>query len=143
MHCSDIMKTDVKCCAENTSVQAVAQTMRDEGIGFCPICDDEKKPIGTLTDRDITIRLVADNLPASQVKAIEIASPNPIFCRPEDDLEEAQALMRDHEVARIMVCDEEGKVTGVISLSDLAEETDEAAQTLRGVAERDTRPSVH
>jgi len=53
MHCSDIMKTDVKCCSEKASVQSVVQMMRDEGFGFCPICDGEGKPIGTLTDHDI------------------------------------------------------------------------------------------
>jgi CBS domain-containing protein len=143
MRCSDIMKTDVKCCAEDTSIQSVAQTMRDEGIGFCPVCDDEGKPIGTLTDRDIVIRVVADNQPADQVKAHEIATPDPISCRPEDDLDEAQALMRDNQISRILVCDEAGKLAGVISLSDLAEETELAQETLRSVAEREIRPGFH
>ncbi len=144
MRCQDIMKTDVKCCSESEEIQSVARMMRDEGIGFVPICDASMKPVGTLTDRDITIRLLAEGRSYEGVTAGDLMTKQVFSCRPDDDLDEAQSLMSENKVSRILVCDDDGKLVGVISLSDIAErEQKGAAETLRGVSERETRPSVH
>ena len=63
MKCKDIMKTDIECVSPQASVQEAARKMRDQNIGFLPVCEANMKVIGTVTDRDITIRAVAEGLP--------------------------------------------------------------------------------
>ncbi|HZA49460.1 MAG TPA: CBS domain-containing protein, partial [Myxococcaceae bacterium] len=60
MRCEEIMKKDVECVSPQDTVQAAAKRMRDENIGFLPVCDQSKKVQGTVTDRDLAIRVLAD-----------------------------------------------------------------------------------
>ena len=60
--CRDVMKTDVECCAADHTAQCAAKEMRDGNLGFIPICDEDKRVLGVVTDRDLAIRLVAGAL---------------------------------------------------------------------------------
>ena len=138
MRCEEIMKKDVECVSPQDTVQAAAKRMRDENIGFLPVCDQSKKVQGTITDRDLTIRLLADGRPATtQVK--DVMTREVVAIRPQDDLRKAEELMSKNHKSRIMCVDEGGRLVGVISLSDIAqrEEAGRAAQTLRNVSERE------
>ncbi|HZA13106.1 MAG TPA: CBS domain-containing protein, partial [Myxococcaceae bacterium] len=138
MRCEEIMKTDVECVSPQDTAQAAAKRMRDENIGFLPVCDQSKKVQGTITDRDLTIRLLADGRPATtQVK--DVMTREVVAIRPQDDLRKAEELMSKNHKSRIMCVDEGGRLVGVISLSDIAqrEEAGRAAQTLRNVSERE------
>jgi CBS domain-containing protein len=139
MRCEEIMKRDVKTLSPNDTVQRAAVLMRESNTGFLPVCDRDKKVIGTLTDRDIAIRIVAENLPISS--SITTAMTHDIIsCRPEDDLHEAERLMVENRKSRLILVDEADKLAGVISLSDivqLEEEGDRATDTLRGVSSRE------
>ncbi len=66
MMCQDVMKSDVKCASPQTTVEEAAVLMRDEGIGFLPICDEVGGVIGTITDRDITVRVFASGANGSE-----------------------------------------------------------------------------
>jgi CBS domain-containing protein len=138
MLCRDIMKTDVKCVAPTDPVTVAARRMRDENIGFLPVCEDDGTVRGTLTDRDITIRVIAAERPvSSQVK--EIMTPEVVACKETDDVSKAQELLRHYQKSRIMCLDIDNHLVGVISLSDLAETTEqEAAETLRAVSARES-----
>ena len=139
MRCEEIMKHDVAYIAPDDTVEAAARRMRDENVGFLPVCDESKKVIGTLTDRDIAIRMVAEGRPAStQVK--ESLTRDIVACKPTDDIRRAEELMGQHRKSRIMCLDDDGRLAGVISLSDLAQTGDDAwaAQTMRQVTERET-----
>jgi CBS domain-containing protein len=139
MRCEEIMKRDVKTLSPGDTVQRAAVLMRESNTGFLPVCDQDKKVIGTLTDRDIAIRIVAENLPISS--SITTAMTHDIIsCRPEDDLHEAERLMVENRKSRLILVDEADKLAGVISLSDivqLEEEGDRATDTLRGVSSRE------
>jgi CBS domain-containing protein len=114
--------------------------MRDEQIGFLPVWDEARNVIGTVTDRDITIRVVAENEPANQ--SIEpFMTPDVVACRSDDDLAIAQDLMGEMQVSRIVCLDENGELEGVISLSDIAHVGDgtDATATLRSVTVREAR----
>jgi CBS domain-containing protein len=140
MRCEEIMKKDVECVSPQDTVQAAAKRLRDENIGFLPVCDQSKKVQGTITDRDLAIRVLADARPATtQVK--DVMTRESIACRPEDDLKKAEELMTKNHKSRIMCMDQNGRLVGVISLSDIAlrEEAGRAAQTMRGVSEREAR----
>lgn len=140
MLCEEIMKDDIECVSPRDTVEDAAVTMRDQNVGFLPVCDQSGKVLGTITDRDIAIRLVAAK--KSGTSAIEeVMTREVISCSPKDDVARAQELMAENHKSRIMCLDSGGKLVGVISLSDIAqsEESGSAAATLRQIAEREVR----
>jgi CBS domain-containing protein len=140
MLCHDLMKTAVRCVPPEATVEDAAAIMRDEGIGFLPVCDARRHVLGTITDRDIAIRVVAaGESPAQALR--KFMTREVVACRPGDDLDYAQELMSQERVSRIMCIDESGELQGVISLSDLANiEGKRASATLRDVSDREVRP---
>ena len=140
MLCQDLMKSSVKCVSPETTVEQAAETMRDEGVGFLPICDPDGHVLGTITDRDITIRAVAYH--ESPDEPIErFMTPHVVACRATDDLRYAEELMSQEKVSRIMCIGLDGTLEGVISLSDIAQLEDgtRASSTLRNVSDREIR----
>ena len=140
MLCRDLMKGDVLCITAQTTVAEAAAIMRDEQIGFLPVCDEARNVIGTLTDRDITVRVVAEYEPTDQ--SVELfMSTDVVTCRSDDDLAIAQDLMGEMQISRIVCLDEDGELDGVISLSDIAQVGDgtDATATLRSVTVREAR----
>jgi len=139
MLCSEIMKLDVECVSPKTSLREAARAMRDRNIGFLPVCDEERRSIGVVTDRDIAVRAIAegcgDSTPVETIMTREVVS-----CRPEDELRHAHELMARHRKSRIVCVDRRGRVKGVISLSDLADLDElEGGSTLREVSAREHR----
>jgi len=141
MKLKEIMKSDASSISPSAPIQAAARQMREENIGFLPVCDDSDKVLGTVTDRDITVRVVADGKSPS-TKVEDVMSREVIAARPDDDLSEAERLMTKQQKSRLVVTDDQGKLKGVISLSDLAK-NDEAggARAMRGVTNRESRAS--
>ena len=132
------MKVDIRCATAQMTVTQAAALMRDEQIGFLPICDEWWNVIGTLTDRDIAIRVVADDHAANQPLE-RFMSHGAVTCRSGDDLSAAQDLMGEMRVSRIVCVSENGRLEGVISLSDIAQhQADAGAQTLREVTTRES-----
>lgn len=138
MLCQDIMKRDVRCVTAETSVAEAAALMRDEGIGFLPVCDETRTVVGVLTDRDIAIRVVAENEAPDQPVG-RFMTPAAVTCHCGEDLAAAQDLMGEMQVSRIMCLDDNGRLVGVISLSDVALTDEDAAMTLRNVSLREAR----
>ncbi len=138
MTCAELMKQDVECVAPSQSARDAARKMRDRNVGFLPICDHGKKVLGTVTDRDIAIRLVAEDHPA-RTTIREIMTSDIVACRPQDDLSKAEQLMAEHQKSRILVIDDSGTLKGVISLSDVVEHEDEqrAAKVAKAVTARE------
>jgi CBS domain-containing protein len=138
MRCEMIMKKNVAWISPRDTAMSAARRMRDENIGFLPVCDDDGIALGTLTDRDIAVRLVADDRPAS-VLAEVLMTREVVACRPDDDIEEAEKLMAAHCKSRVMCVDDRGRLVGVISLSDIAQydRTPRVTETLRRITERE------
>jgi CBS domain-containing protein len=111
--------------------------MRDKNVGFLPVCDESKKAIGSITDRDLAIRVLANGgqtaTPVRDVMTREVVS-----CRPDDDVSVAARLMEEQHKSRVMCLDQDGRLAGVLSLSDIAQFGD-GAQTLKKVSERELR----
>lgn len=140
MRCEEIMKRDVECMSPRDTVEDAAMRMRDQNVGFLPICDANKKVLGTLTDRDLVLRVIAGkkpmNTPLEQIMTREVVS-----CRPSDDIQKAEQLMAQKAKSRIMCIDDGGRLVGVISLSDIAqvEDAPRFLETLKQVSEREVR----
>jgi CBS domain-containing protein len=141
--CGQIMKRDVQTVGERDAVQRAADLMALANVGFLPVCDQRRRVVGTITDRDIVVRVVAKGVsPASWVVG-DVMSRKVVACRPEDELEIAEQFMAQYQVARLPITDEDGTLQGVISLSDIAEHEPlrRTGRTLRAVASREAPPS--
>lgn len=137
MRCEELMKRDVECVSPNDTVEAAARRMRDRNVGFLPICDASMKIVGAVTDRDLTVRVLADGRPGSTPLS-DVLTRQIIVVKADDDLEVAKEQMAKHHKSRIMCVDGNGRLAGVISLSDIAQRGD-GSQTLREVARREAR----
>ena len=141
MLCKDIMKKEVRCLDESASVQQAAQLMRDMNVGFVPICSRSGKVLGTLTDRDIAIRVAAEGRAPASCKVVDVMTREVVSSGPDEDVAFAERQMADNRKSRIMIIDAQEALVGVISLSDIAEHDSlrRTAATMRGVASRETR----
>lgn len=140
MKCEQLMKKDVQCVSPRDTVEDAAIRMRDENVGFLPVCDQSKKVLGTLTDRDIVIRLIASRKPTNTTVE-NVMTREIVACRPQDDIRQAEQLMMQKHKSRIMCLDDAGRLVGVISLSDIAQHEDaaRALDMLRQISEREVR----
>jgi CBS domain-containing protein len=139
MLCEEIMKGDVECVSPTDAVEDAAQAMRDEELGFLPVCDQSGKVLGTITDRDIAIRVVAAKKPGT-TPIEDVMTREVVSCSPKDEIGRAQELMAQNRKSRIMCLDKSGRLVGVISLSDIAQYEKDArsGETLRHVTERES-----
>lgn len=139
MYCREIMTQDVEFVTPEDTIQTAAEKMRDHAIGFLPVIDKENRLCGTITDRDLTIRALADALPVDSLVA-GVMTSEIVACSPDDDLDAAEKLMSRLKKSRIL-CVEAGRVVGVISLSDIAqaEGVRKSGKILRDVTEREAR----
>jgi CBS domain-containing protein len=133
------MKQYVQTVGEDDTIRWAAEKMAMANVGFLPVCDGSGKVLGTITDRDITIRATAKGRVPEECRVGEIMSRQVVACRADDDLEDVERLMAQHQKSRLLVTSESGGLIGVISLSDVAESDSgrRVAKTLREVAARE------
>jgi CBS domain-containing protein len=137
--CAEFMKTDPKFVRENDSLRLAAGIMSMANVGFLPVCDGERRVLGTLTDRDIVVRGVSLGWDPDQKTVGDVMSRNVVSCRPDDELTVVEQFMTYYQVSRLVITDERDVLLGVISLSDIAERepAKRAARTLRAVSARE------
>jgi CBS domain-containing protein len=140
MRCEAIMKKSVECASPGDTAENAARKMAGTNVGFLPVCESANGlVIGTVTDRDIALRVVGQGK-TKDAKVSEFMTREVISCRPGDDVHKAEDLMAKHQKSRMVVTDDQGKIEGVISLSDIADKDRErAGRTLRAVTARETR----
>ena len=114
------MNFDVECCRRDDLTPAIAAVMRDREIGFVPVCDESGAIVGTLTDRDLTIRVVAARRHAGTTRASDILTPELVYCAVDDPLTIAEDLMTEYKKSRIVCADDKRRPQGIISLADIA-----------------------
>jgi len=135
MLCSEVMNREVRIASERDEASKAAKIMKEYDIGFVPVCDaDRRRLVGTLTDRDIAVRLVADGK-APNTPVHDIMSPQVVFCHDDDDVTEARELMEAHQLSRMIVLDNNEQISGIISLGDLAGD-DATTETLEVIKQR-------
>jgi CBS domain-containing protein len=140
MRCGDVMKMDIETCWGGDTVQEVAARMRHHNIGFMPVLDHAGRLVGTITDRDITIRVVADEV-SPRTPVGHVMSSGVVYAYPDESLRAAEERMERFHKSRIVVVDREGRPIGVISLSDIAERdwSWRSGRVLRNVTDREAR----
>lgn len=120
---STVMTPDVFCATADTSLAEIAQLMRDNDCGAIPIIDgvDTMFPIGIVTDRDITVRIIAENRNPLELTARDAMSEGVVAISPDADLEECLDLMEENQLRRIIVVDDDGAVVGLVAQADIVE----------------------
>ena len=121
----ELMSSNPCSIESDKSVAYAAKMMRDENVGLAPIVERDRL-VGTVTDRDIAIRVVAEGKDPESTKVKEIASTNLVTVDPQQDLDEALRLMAQHQVRRLPVVEEDGRLVGIVAQADVARRADDA-----------------
>lgn len=122
MKVKDIMTKNPACCMPETKLQEAAKMMVDNDCGCIPVVEDNKnqKPVGMITDRDITIRTVADGKNPLEMTVGDVMSKNVITVTGDSSVEECCNLMEKNQVRRVAVVDENGGCCGIVAQADIA-----------------------
>ncbi len=118
MKCKDIMTKSIKTCNYNCNVKEAAQIMKKFDTGVVPVVDAMNKPLGVITDRDITINAVAESDHPDDEKVLNLMTRHIISVHEDDPIDVAAQKMKEHKVRRVLVVDDEDRLKGVISLAD-------------------------
>ncbi len=141
MKCEEVMWTMIFKCDEHTTVAQCAELMRDQALGFVPVLDSQHAVVGVVTDRDLTVRVLAESLPPSTPLSVVMTRGPFLTCLPDDELQELEARMAESKKARALVNEPDGSLLGIISLSDIAQREPSASRTGRLLREL-TRPQL-
>lgn len=137
MRVRDVMTRNAECVAPETTLQEAARKMRSLDAGSLPVCDNDRL-IGMLTDRDITVRAVAEGRDPRTATVRDALTEGINYCFEDDAVEDAARVMREKQIRRLVVLNHDKRLTGIVSLGDLAVSTrDEhlAGETLERVSE--------
>jgi CBS domain-containing protein len=138
MQVKDVMTSGVECVSPNTTLREAAQRMKELDIGPLPICGEDDRLEGMITDRDITIRAVAAGLDPSTAEVRDIMTPSIVYCFEDQDISDAAHMMEQNQIRRLVVLNRDKRLVGILSLGDLAVDSGDeqlAGHTLEAVSE--------
>jgi len=115
----EMMHPGAECIGENDTLAEAARRMRDMNIGSMPICGEDQRLQGIITDRDIVVRCVAEGRDPASVTAGELADGTPVWVDASADHEEVVRLLTQHKIRRLPVIDDH-RLVGMISEADVA-----------------------
>ena len=126
----DVMTRHVECVSPDDTIQTAARKMRDLDVGPMPVCGTDGKLAGMLTDRDITVRATADGRAPNDCKVRDVMTPGVVSG-------EVGRTMQDKQIRRLLVLNRDKKLTGIVSLGDLAVDANkrQAGDVLKDVSE--------
>jgi CBS domain-containing protein len=116
----EAMHEGCQCIGENQSVLAAATRMEQLDIGAMPICGQDDRLKGMITDRDIVVKVLAQGKNPATTMAGELAQDRLVFVRADAPMDQALSLMEEHTVKRLPVLDENKRLCGMISEADIA-----------------------
>ncbi len=131
MQLKTIMTPEVERMPKDTSIQEVAQKMKTLDVGMIPVYDGDRL-VGMITDRDITLRVVAEARDAAKTPAHMIMTPEVVYCFEDQTIEEAAKVMEKHQIRRLIVLNRDKRLVGIVSLGDFA--TDSQSKKAAGEA---------
>ena len=136
MQLRDVMTRDVEVIHPDAAVEEAAERMEALDVGLLPVCDG-RRLVGMITDRDITVRAVAAGVGPGEAKVRDVMTPEVAYAFEDQDVREAERIMRDCQIRRLPILDRDKRLVGIVSLGDLAVEADErrAGKTLERISE--------
>lgn len=136
-NCNDVMTRNPACCLQNDTVLKAAELMKSENVGAIPVVENEqtKNLVGIVTDRDLTLKIVAEGLDAKVTRVKAVMTHKVVTCRAEDDLQKALDTMAEHQLRRIPIVDDDNRIVGIIAQADVATRVDQPEKTAEMVKE--------
>ena len=137
MQVKDVMTRGAECTRPDATLQEAAGRMKALDVGALPVCDNDRL-VGMLTDRDITVRSVSDGHDPRKDRVSDAMTPGVCYCFEDQDVTEAARLMKEKQVRRLPVLNRDKRLTGIVSLGDLAVgagDEEMAGQALEGISE--------
>ena len=140
MKIQDIMSTEPSTVTPDTPITEAARLMKDHNIGMLPVVESEgsRRLVGVVTDRDITIRHVAEGH-LSDCPVREAMTDNVSTCKADENVERVMSLMAQEQVRRIPIVDERGELVGVVSQADILLESGDGKKA-EATVEQISRP---
>ena len=140
MKANEIMTSQPVCVTPETPIQEAAQLMKDQNVGMLPVVQTEgsKQLIGVITDRDITIRHVAEGHTSTDCPVSEAMTDSVTTARPDSDVDDVMEIMGREQVRRIPIVDERGELVGVVAQADVvlhAKDDRKAEQTIEEISQ--------
>jgi len=138
MRVMEAMTKGVACVRPGETLREAAGKMRDLDVGPLPVCGDNDRLVGMLTDRDITVRAVAEGWDPNSTHVSDAMSEGIAYCYEDQDIEDAAQMMREKQIRRLVVLNRDKRLVGILSLGDLAVGTKDellAGKTLEEVSE--------
>jgi len=129
----DLMSRDVKVVGPDMTIEEAAQKMRDGDFGMMPVGEDDRM-IGTISDRDIAIRAVAEGKDAA-TKVRDVMSEGVAWAYEDDSVEKAATIMSDCQVRRLPVVNRNKRLVGIVALGDFAVESSEIRPAAKALSE--------
>jgi CBS domain-containing protein len=147
MRVRHVMTKDPSWCLPTDPAPRAARIMRDEDTGIVPVIENEQsqKVVGVVTDRDLCMNVVAEGRDPHSVTVATCMTSAVVTCSPNDAVEKATELMKDNQIRRVPVIDEQGSLLGIVSMADLVGRGDvrtgEVHDTLKRVSAPAATPS--
>jgi CBS domain-containing protein len=123
MTVNEVMTHDPRTLTPYSTVEEAARLMRDDDLGSLPLVEGSRC-VGTVTDRDIVLRVVAESRPLD-TQVGEIAAKELVTVDPQQSVDDAMRLMAEHQVRRLPVCEEDGRLVGIVAQADVARSASE------------------
>jgi CBS domain-containing protein len=142
-HIRDVMTANPVYVSDKDSIRDVARIMAREDTGVVPVCDNSKKIIGMITDRDIVVRLVAEGKDPANAKVNEAMTKNVRAVKEDSTIDEALNVMKSAEVRRVPVVNARNEIVGIVSMGDIAKENQQRAQIGEAVKDISKAPPNH
>jgi CBS domain-containing protein len=120
MKAKDVMTRDVKSCRPESNLAQAGALMWDYDCGVLPVADDAERVMGLITDRDITVRLVALEADARNAAVSDCMTREAIACHADEPIRECMRQMSRHQIRRLPIVNAQNQVIGMLSQSDLA-----------------------
>lgn len=119
MNANDVMTVRTYSCTRHDSLDQVARLMWDHNCGAIPVVDDERHPVGIITDRDIAMTTMLNHRPQWELTAGELIADQKLHtCAQDESVENCLATMEKYSIRRLPVIDAAGRLTGIISMGD-------------------------
>jgi CBS domain-containing protein len=133
MTVENVMTRNVASCSPNASLADAAGLMWEHDCGIIPVVDERRNVVGVVTDRDICMALAMNNHTASETPVSDVMSRQIFVCSPGSDVNEVLGIMKREQILRIPVVDNDSKLVGIVSLSDVVQRADDG----RGIRKPD------
>jgi CBS domain-containing protein len=139
MQLKDIMTPNPECIRPNATLQEAARRMHDLDVGPLPVCGENDRLAGMITDRDITIRATAQGRDPKTTRVREVMTEDIVYGFEDQDIDDAARVMEQKQIRRLVVLNHDKRLVGIVSLGDLAVESGArptAGEVLREVSEQ-------